>query len=73
MKIIAVVIGTGKQKHVGQQINLWKIICEKIKKIKLLKKNSQANILLMMKIFKNKSINLVSIASYDNYHFKQMY
>ncbi len=80
MKIIAAVIGTGVgQKHI-EAIDKFKrarveIICEKNKKkIKLLKKRFPSKYIVNdeNEIFKNKSINLVSIASYDNYHFKQI-
>ncbi len=80
MKIIAAVIGTGiGQKHI-EAIDKFKksrvnIICEKDKKkIKLLRKKFPRKYIVNdeNKIFKDKSINLVSIASYDNYHFKQI-
>ena len=52
-----------------------KIICEfNEKKIKQLRKKFPKKIITSNEnlIFKDKSINLVSIASYDNYHFTQI-
>ena len=52
-----------------------KIICEfNKKKIKELKKRFPKKIITNNEeaIFKDKNINLVSIASYDNYHFRQI-
>ena len=80
MKIKAAVIGMGiGSKHL-QAIDNYKkssvkIICEKDKKkILLLKKQYPKKIITSdeNEIFKDKSINLVSIASYDNYHFAQV-
>ena len=80
MKIIAAIIGTGVGlKHLeaidNYKNSLVKIICEKDKtKIKFLKKKfPQIEIVDNEdKIFLDKEINLVSIASYDNYHFSQI-
>ena len=80
MKIIAAVIGTGVGLKHLEAIDKFKncrvkIICEKDKKkIKLLKKKFPSKYIVSdeSKIFEDKSINLVSVASYDNYHFKQI-
>jgi len=80
MKILAAVIGMGiGEKHVkaideylGAKVN---IICEKNKKkIQLLKKKYPDKLVTSKEedIFLNKKINLVSIASYDNFHYKQI-
>ena len=75
MKIRAAIIGMGVgQKHFEAIENYKdskvKIICEKNKKkIVLLKKKYPKKIITNNEndIFKDKTINLVSIASYDNY------
>ena len=80
MKIISGVIGMGiGQKHYEAIENYKKskvkIICEKdrVKLLKLKKKYPKKIITSNEnEIFKDKDINLVSIASYDNYHFKQI-
>ena len=80
MKIKAAVIGMGIGfKHLEAiescKGSIVKIICEKnIKKIKFLKKKFPTKIITSNEniIFKDKDINLVSIASYDNYHFSQI-
>lgn len=80
MKIVAAVIGMGiGQKHLEAIENFngsrVKIICEKnIKKVQILKKKYPKKIITSKEddIFLDKEINLVSIASYDNYHFKQI-
>ena len=80
MKIKAAVIGMGiGEKHVEaiENYNLSKvlIICEKNKKkLKYLKKKYPKKIVTDNEslIFKNANINLVSIASYDNFHFNQI-
>ncbi len=80
MKIIAAIIGMGiGQKHFeaieGYKNSKVKIICEKDpKKINKLKKKYPRKLVVSdeNKIFLDKSINLVSIASYDNFHFKQI-
>ncbi len=80
MKIVAAVIGTGiGEKHleaidgfIGSKV---KIICEKNqKKIKILKKKYPDKIVTSNEevIFNDKQINLVSLASYDNYHYSQI-
>ena len=80
MKIRAAIIGMGVgQKHF-EAIENYKgskveIICERnSKKINLLKKKYPKKIFTNNEndIFKNKNINLVSIASYDNYHYSQI-
>ncbi len=80
MKIIAAVIGMGVgEKHL-QAINGFmgskvKIICEKDKKkLQMLKKKYPKMIVTSDEetIFKDKQINLVSLASYDYYHFDQI-
>lgn len=80
MKIVAGVIGTGiGQKHI-EAINLVqnsyvKIICEKNKKkFPFLKKKFPKAILTSNEndLFKDKEINLVSIASYDQDHYSQI-
>ena len=81
MKIKAAIIGTGIgikhfnaiENYKGSKV---KIICEKDKsKIKLLKKKYPKKIITSDEklIYSNKEINLVSIASYDNYHFNQIF
>ena len=80
MKIISAVIGTGiGLKHIEAidktKNSFVKIICEKNKKkIKYLKKKFPNKIILSnhKDIYKFKEINLVSIASYDNFHFSQI-
>ena len=80
MKIVAGVIGTGiGQKHLEAIENYKnskvKIICELDKKKTLiLKKRYPTKIITNNEnfIFNDKDINLVSIASYDNYHYKQI-
>ena len=80
MKIIAAIIGMGiGQKHLDAIDNykksFVKIICEKNeKKIKFLKKKYPGKIITKDEnvIFKDPSINLVSIASYDDFHYSQI-
>ena len=80
MNIVAAIIGMGiGQKHFeaieGYKNSKVKIICEKDqKKIKLLKKKYPNKIITQNEndIYLDKNINLVSIASYDEYHFKQI-
>ena len=80
MKIKAAIIGMGiGQKHYEAiekyQNSEVKIICEKNqKKINYLKKKFPNKIITKNenKIFTNKDINLVSIASYDNDHYSQI-
>ncbi len=80
MKIIAAVIGMGVGEKHMEAINGFmgskvKIICEKDKKkLNILKKKYPKMIVTSDEetIFKDKQINLVSIASYDNYHFDQI-
>ena len=80
MKINAGIIGMGiGQKHFdaieGYKNSIVKIICEKDPtKIKKLKKKYPNKLITSdeNKIFSDKSVNLVSIASYDNFHFKQI-
>ena len=80
MKIISAIIGMGiGQKHLEAIDNYKKskvkIICEKDKsKIKILKKKYPKKIITSdeNQIYSDNSINLVSIASYDNYHFTQV-
>ena len=80
MRNIAGIIGMGIgqkhleaiEKHKGSTV---KTICEKDgKKITFLKKKYPNKIITTNedKIFLDKKINVVSIASYDNYHFKQI-
>lgn len=80
MKIKAAVIGMGiGEKHLeaidgfkGAEV---KIICEKNnKKIHILKKKYPDKIITCKEedIFLDKQINLVSIASYDDYHYRQI-
>ena len=80
MKIVAAVIGMGiGEKHLeaidgflGAKV---KIICEKNKKkIQTLKKKYPNKIVTSNEedIFLDEEINLVSLASYDNYHYKQI-
>ena len=80
MKINAAIIGSGIGiKHL-EAINKYKkskvsVLCEKDKtKISLLKKKYPDIKIISTenKIFKDKSINLVSIASYDNFHYSQI-
>ncbi len=79
MKIInAAVIGSGiGLKHLesidGYKKSSVKVICEKnLNKIKILKKKYPKKIITSndKKIFKDKSINLVCIASYDDTHYQ---
>ena len=80
MKINAAIIGMGiGQKHFeaieGYRNSKVTIICEKDKKkiSQLKKKYPQKKIVSNEnEIFKNKEINLVSIASYDDSHFRQI-
>lgn len=80
MKIIAAIIGFGIGKKHFESIENYKgskvkIICEKnYKLIADLKKKYPKKIITDSEkiIFKDKSINLVSIASYDDYHFPQI-
>tara|TARA_E500000178_G_scaffold356643_1_gene436545 strand:+ start:8232 stop:9212 length:981 start_codon:yes stop_codon:yes gene_type:complete len=80
MKILAAVIGSGiGKKHIeaidGHKFSKVRIICEKNKsKHPQLKKKYRFKEIISNedKIFKNKAINLVSIASYDEYHYKQI-
>ena len=80
MKIIAAVIGMGVgKKHLdaidGYMGSSVKIICEKNKKkIQILKKKYPNKIITHDEklIFFDKQINLVSLASYDNYHYNQV-
>ena len=80
MKIKAAIIGTGIGiKHFNAIENYRgskvKIICERNKsKLTLLKKKFPKKIITSneKKIYSDKDINLVSIASYDNFHFKQI-
>ena len=80
MKIFAGIIGMGiGQKHLEAIENYMSskvlIICEKnIQKLKLLKKKYPQKIVTNNEnlIFSNPKINLVSIASYDNFHFDQI-
>ena len=80
MNINAAIIGTGIGiKHLeaieDYKKGSVKIICEKNKnRIKFLKKKFKDIVITTQeeKIFKDKSINLVSIASYDNYHFNHI-
>ena len=80
MKIIAAIIGMGiGEKHI-EAIDNYKfskvlIICEKNKKkIKYFKKKYPKKIITDDEnlIFSNKEINLVSIASYDDHHYRQI-
>lgn len=80
MKIIAAIIGMGiGQKHLeaieSKKNSHVKIICEtNKKKLIFLKKKYPDKIITSNeeKIFKDKEVNLVSIASYDNFHFNQI-
>ena len=80
MKINAGIIGMGiGQKHFdaieGYKKSRVSIICEKNKnKLNILKKKYPNKLITNdeNKIFEDKKINLVSIASYDNYHFYQI-
>ena len=80
MKIIAAVIGMGVgEKHLkainGFMGSKVKVICEKDKnKAQIFKKKYPKMIVTSDEviIFKDKQINLVSIASYDNYHYRQI-
>ena len=80
MKIVAAIIGTGiGTKHFDAIENYKgskvKIICEKNKlKHNALKKKYPNKTIISDEsvIFKDKDINLVSIASYDQYHFAQI-
>ena len=80
MKIIAAIIGMGiGEKHI-EAIDNYKfskvlIICEKNKKkIKYFRKKYPKKIITDDEnlIFSNKEINLVSIASYDDHHYRQI-
>ncbi len=80
MKINAGIIGMGiGQKHFdaieGYKKSQVSVICEKNRsKLNSLKKKYPSKLITNdeNKIFKDKKINLVSIASYDNYHFNQI-
>ena len=80
MNINAAIIGMGiGQKHFeaieGYKNSKVKIICEKnSKKINELKKKYPNKLIVSdeNKIYLDKSINLVCIASYDNFHFNQI-
>ena len=80
MKIVAAVIGMGVgEKHLeaidGFKGSSVKIICEKNKKkIKILKKKYPNKLVTSKEddIFLDKEINLVSLASYDDYHYSQI-
>lgn len=80
MKIVSAIIGMGiGQKHLEAIDNYKnsevKTICEKDKsKIRILKKKYPNKIITSEenKIYSDNNINLVSIASYDNYHFSQI-
>ena len=80
MKINAAIIGTGIGiKHLeaieGYRGSKVSVICEKDKKKFLELKKRYPKIKITNDendIFLNKEINLVSIASYDNYHFSQI-
>ena len=80
MNINAAIIGMGiGQKHFeaieGYKNSRVKIICEKNpKKINELKKKYPNKLIVSdeNKIYLDKSINLVSVASYDNFHFNQI-
>ncbi len=80
MKINAAIIGMGiGQKHLeaiqDYKNSDVKIICEKDNsKIKILKKKYQNKLITNNEndVFLNKKINLVSIASYDNFHYQQI-
>jgi len=80
MKIVAAVIGMGiGEKHLeaidGFKGSKVKMICEKNKKkIQILKKKFPNKIITSKEedIFLDKEINLVSLASYDNYHYSQI-
>jgi len=80
MKIIVAIIGMGiGQKHFeaieNYRNSFVKIICEKDKKkIKFLKKKYPSKIITSdeNEIFADKDVNLVSIASFDDYHFSQI-
>ena len=80
MKIVAAVIGMGVgEKHLeaidGFMGSKVKIICEKNKKkIQILKKKYPNKLVTSKEedIFLDKQINLVSLASYDDYHYSQI-
>ena len=80
MKINAAIIGSGIGIKHFEAINNYKkskvsVICEKNKKKISFLKKKYPNIKVISKeqqIYSDKSINLVSIASYDNYHFSQI-
>lgn len=80
MKIVAAVIGTGiGLKHIEAIDSHFnsnvKIICEfNKKKVQIIKKKFASKIIVSNEneIFKDKTINLVSIASYDENHFSQI-
>ena len=77
-RIVAAIIGMGiGQKHLDAIENyknsVVKIICEKdLKKINFLKKKYPEKEITsnVNKIFENKNVNLVSIASYDDTHYE---
>ncbi len=80
MKIYAAVIGTGIGLKHFEAINNYKnskvlLVYEKNKRRSLKLKKIFPDIKFVdteNEIFSNKRINLISIASYDNYHFKQI-
>jgi len=80
MNVKAAIIGMGIGKKHLEAIDHYKnsevkVICEKDpKKIKSLKKKFKDKIITNKEndIFKSNEINLVSIASYDNFHFNQI-
>lgn len=80
MKIISAIIGTGVGTKHLQAIENYKgskvkIICEKDKKKMLLLRKKYPHKIISQNeniIFNDKEINLVSIASYDNFHFSQI-
>ena len=80
MKIYAAIIGTGIGIKHFEAINNYKnskVICiyEKDRKKRKILKKKYKNIDIISnenKIYKNKLINLVSIASYDNFHYNQI-
>ena len=79
MKIIAAIIGTGIGEKHFEAIDKYKS-----SKVKLFVKKTNLNLKFLKKypnqiitndenlIFKDKDINLVSIASHDQYHFDQI-
>ncbi len=78
-KIFAATIGLGFGKIHAQVFNkskLTKLICvsdKNIKKKMIAKSLKTVFVENTNHIFNNKKINLVSIASYDNYHFQHLY